>query len=65
MDIASYINYTNDLMSYTKQIREAETRYKDLFGIEEFKEMRSRACGSCKPYLLFIEDDIRYKLTEE
>ena len=65
MDIASYINYTNDLISYTKQIVEAETRYKDLFGTEEFKEMRSRACASTKPYLSFIEDDIRYKLTEE
>lgn len=50
---------------YIRKIVEAETRYKDLFGTEEFKEMRSRACGSCKPYLLFIEDDIRCKLTEE
>ena len=54
-----------DIVSYTKQIVEAETRYKDSFGTEEFKEMRSRACASCKPYLEFIEDDIRCKLTEE
>lgn len=54
-----------DIVSYTREIVEAETRYKDLFGTEEFKEMRSRACGSCKPYLEFIEDDIRRKLTEE
>lgn len=50
---------------YTRKIVEAETRYKDLFGTEEFKEMRSRACASTKPYLSFIEDDIRCKLTEE
>ena len=54
-----------DIASYTRKIVEAETRYKDLFGTEEFKEMRSRACVSCKPYLEFIEDDIRCKLTEE
>lgn len=54
-----------DIASYTKQIVEAETRYKDLFGTEEFKKMRSRAYASCKSYLEFIEDDIRYKLTEE
>lgn len=54
-----------DIVSYTREIVEAETRYKDLFGTEEFKEMRSCACGSCKPYLLFIEDDIRCKLAEE
>lgn len=54
-----------DIASYTKQIVEAETRYKDLFGTEEFKDMRSRACASTKSYLSFIEDDIRYKLTEE
>lgn len=54
-----------DIVSYTREIVEAETRYKDLFGTEEFKEMRSRACASCKPYLEFIEDDIRCKLTEE
>lgn len=54
-----------DIVSYTREIVEAETRYKDLFGTEEFKEMRSRACASCKPYLKFIEDDIRCKLTEE
>lgn len=54
-----------DIASYTREIVEAETRYKDLFGTEEFKEMRSRACGSCKPYLDFIEDDIRCKLAEE
>lgn len=54
-----------DTASYTKEIAEAETRYKDLFGTEEFKEMRSRACASFRPYLEFIEDDIRCKLTEE
>lgn len=54
-----------DIVSYTREIVEAETRYKDLFGTEEFKEMRSRAYVSCKPYLEFIEDDIRRKLTEE
>lgn len=53
------------IVSYTRKIVEAETRYRDLFGIEEFKEMRSRAFASCKPYLEFIEDDIRCKLTEE
>lgn len=58
MDVASYA-------SCTRKIVEAETRYKDLFGTEEFKEMRSRAYASCKPYLEFIEDDIRCKLTEE
>lgn len=54
-----------DIASYTRKIVEAETRYKDLFGTEEFKEMRSRACASTKPYLSFIEEDIRYKLSEE
>ena len=54
-----------DIVSYTREIVEAETRYKDLFGTEEFKEMRSRAYASCKPYLEIIEDDIRCKLTEE
>ena len=54
-----------DIVSYTREIGEAETRDKDLFGTEEFKEMRSRAYASCKPDLEFIEDDIRCKLTEE
>lgn len=54
-----------DIATYTRKVVEAETRYKDLFGTEEFKEMRSRACASCKPYLAFIEEDIRCKLTEE
>lgn len=56
---------SDTLKNYTYEMVQAETRYKDLFGTEEFKEMRSRDYAYCKPYLEFIEDDIRCKLTEE
>lgn len=53
-----------DYYNYTKELIELEQRYRDLFGKEEFEDMRKRSYESKIPYKSFIKADMERKLQE-
>lgn len=53
-----------DYYNYTKELIELEQRYRDLFGKEEFEDMRKRSYQSTMPYKSFIKADMERKLQE-
>lgn len=54
----------SDYYNYTKELIELEQRYRDLFGKEEFEDMRKRSYESTMPYKSFIKADMERKLQE-
>ena len=53
-----------DYYNYTKELIELEQRYRDLFGKEEFEDMRKRSYQSAMPYKAFIKADMERKIQE-
>ena len=53
-----------DYYNYTKELIELEQSYRDLFGKEEFEDMRKRSYESAMPYKSFIKADMERKLQE-
>lgn len=44
---------------------EQETVFRDLFGKEEFEEVRKRGFAQSKPYLQYLKEEIERKLREQ
>lgn len=58
MSIQEHINYY-------RRISEIETQFRDLFGKEELEEVRKQGYAQIKPYLEFLQDEMRRKLREQ
>lgn len=56
MSIKEYI------YSYTSQVSEQETIFRDLFGKEELEEVRKRGFTQSKPYLQYLKEETERKL---
>lgn len=41
--------------SYTSQVSEQETMFRDLFGKEELEEVRKKGFAQSKPYLQYLK----------
>lgn len=62
--IKKAIDPMSDYYNYIKELIELEQRYRDLFGKEEFEDMRKRSYESTMPYKSFIKADMERKLKE-
>ena len=51
--------------SYSFRVSEQETMFRDLFGKEEFEEVRKRGFEQSKPYLQYLKEEIERKLREQ
>lgn len=51
--------------SYTSQVSEQETMFRDLFGKEEFEEVRKNDFAQRKPYLQYLKQETERKLKEQ
>jgi hypothetical protein len=51
--------------SYTSQVSEQETMFRDLFGKEEFEEVRKKGFAQRKPYLQYLKEETERKLKEQ
>ena len=51
--------------SYTSQVSEQETMFRDLFGKEEFEEVRKNGFEQSKPYLQYLKEETERKLKEQ
>lgn len=59
MSIQEYVR------SYTSQVSEQETRFRDLFGKEELEEARKKSFTQNKPYLQYLKEETERKLREQ
>lgn len=59
MSIQEYVR------SYTSQVSEQETMFRDLFGKEELEEVRKKGFTQSKPYLQYLKEEIERKLREQ
>lgn len=57
--------YVEHVKSYSFQVKEQEERFRDLFGKEEFEEMKKKSFGQSKPYLQYLEEETLRKLREQ
>lgn len=51
--------------SYTFRVSEQETMFRDLFGKEEFEEVRKKGFAQRKPYLQYLKEETERKLKEQ
>ena len=51
MSIQEYVR------SYTSQVSEQETMFRDLFGKEELEEVRKKGFAQSKPYLQYLKTE--------
>ena len=51
--------------SYTSQVSEQETMFRDLFGKEELEEVRKNGFEQSKPYLQYLKEETERKLKEQ
>lgn len=51
--------------SYSFRVSEQETMFRDLFGKEEFEEVRKRGFAQSKPYLQYLKEETERKLREQ
>ncbi len=51
--------------SYTFRVSEQETMFRDLFGKEEFEEVRKKGFAQSKPYLQYLKEETERKLKEQ
>ena len=51
--------------SYTFRVSEQETMFRDLFGKEEFEEVRKKGFAQSKPYLQYLKEETGRKLKEQ
>ena len=51
--------------SYSFQVSEQETMFRDLFGREELEEVRKRGFAQSKPYLQYLKEETERKLREQ
>ena len=51
--------------SYSFQVSEQETTFRDLFGKEELEEVRKRGFTQSKPYLQYLKEETERKLMEQ
>jgi hypothetical protein len=51
--------------SYTSQVSEQETMFRDLFGKEELEEVRKKGFAQSKPYLQYLKEETERKLKEQ
>mgnify|MGYP001000934113 FL=1 len=51
--------------SYTFRVSEQETMFRDLFGKEEFEEVRKKGFAQSKPYLQYLKEETERKLREQ
>lgn len=49
---------------YTKLLVQKEQEYKNLFGEEEFNDMRKRSYEAKETYLEFMQEDMQNKLEQ-
>ena len=59
MSIQEYVR------SYTSQVSEQETRFRDLFGKEEFEEARKKSFTQNKSYLQYLKEETERKSREQ
>jgi hypothetical protein len=59
MSIQEYVR------SYTSQVSEQETRFRDLFGKEELEEARKKSFTQNKSYLQYLKEETERKLREQ
>lgn len=59
MSIQEYVR------SYTSQVSEQETMFRDLFGKEELEEVRKNGFTQSKPYLQYLKEETERKLREQ
>ena len=50
--------------SYSFQVSEQETMFRDLFGKEELEEVKKRGFTQSKPYLQYLKEETERKLRE-
>ena len=53
------------IRSYTSQVSEQETMFRDLFGKEELEEVRKKGFAQSKPYLQYLKEETERKLIEQ
>ena len=53
------------IKSYTSQVSEQETIFRDLFGKEELEEVRKKGFAQSKPYLQYLKEETERKLREQ
>lgn len=51
--------------SYSFQVSERETMFRDLFGKEELEEVRKMSFTQSKPYLQYLKEEMERKLREQ
>lgn len=51
--------------SYSFQVSEQETMFRDLFGKEELEEVKKRGFTQSKPYLQYLKEETERKLREQ
>lgn len=51
--------------SYSFQVSEQETMFRDLFGREELEEVRKRGFTQSKSYLQYLKEETERKLREQ
>lgn len=59
MSIQEYVR------SYTSQVSEQETMFRDLFGKEELEEVRKKGFAQSKPCLQYLKEETERKLREQ